>query len=669
MEAFDFERQQMVDRQIASRGVRDPRVLDAMRALPRHVFVPNHLTEFAYSDTPLPLAGGQTISQPFIVAKMIEAAELSPQDRVLDIGTGSGYAAAVASRLASHVDSIERDTSLAASARQTLSANGYTNIDVHDADGTLGWAARAPFDAIIAAAGGPDVPSAWREQLAMGGRLVMPIGEHRERQRLVKLTRKSATQFDEEDLGEVHFVPLIGEQGWPETDDAFAPSPQAAHASERDGSQTMSLAGLIADAARPLPAFDDASFGDAFDFLAAKRIVLLGENSHGTSEFYDARAAITRRLVERHGFNIVAVEADWPDAASIDRYVRQRDGRSDALPFQRFPAWMWRNEEFAAFVRWLRSHNEPLDARQRCGFYGLDMYSLSASVAAVLDYLDRTDPEAAAVARERYGCLTPWQKDPQVYGRAASSAGFKTCEDAVVEQLQQLLRTRLDDAHEDAETWFDAAQNARLVASAERYYRMMYRSAADSWNLRDTHMFETLEHLLESRGPDGKAVVWAHNSHIGDAAATEMGRVRDELNVGQLCRERFGDAVALIGFGTHVGTVAAASDWDGPMQIKVVRPSRPDSYEHQFHASGQTRCVIDLTGTGRPQLRERLREPRLERFIGVIYRPDTEMHSHYMEATLSEQFDAFVWFDSTHAIAPLATRATERAPDLYPFGV
>ncbi|SIT35940.1 Protein-L-isoaspartate O-methyltransferase 1 [Paraburkholderia piptadeniae] len=225
MEAFDYERRQMVDSQIASRGVRDPRVLDAMRTLPRHVFVPHHLTEFAYSDTPLPLAGGQTISQPFIVARMIEAAELSPQDRVPDIGTGSGYAAAVASRLASHVDSIERDASLAASARETLSANGFANIDVLDADGTLGWASRAPFDAIIAAAGGPDVPPAWRDQLAMGGRLVMPIGTHRERQRLVKLARASATQFDEEDLGEVHFVPLIGEQGWPEIDDALAGSP------------------------------------------------------------------------------------------------------------------------------------------------------------------------------------------------------------------------------------------------------------------------------------------------------------------------------------------------------------------------------------------------------------------------------------------------------------
>jgi protein-L-isoaspartate(D-aspartate) O-methyltransferase len=672
METYDIEREQMVDAQIASRGILDPRVIEAMRTVPRHVFVPDDLTEFAYTDAPLPLEGGQTISQPYIVARMLEALELSPDDRVLDIGTGSGYAAAVAARLAAQVDSIERVRLLAESARATLSAHGFVNVEVHDADGTLGWPSHAPFDAIVAAAGGPDVPLAWREQLAIGGRLVMPIGMQRERQRLVKVTRVSATQFDEEDLGDVHFVPLIGEQGWPELDDdanAHKPMPRAARDAVKAAMRIEPLAGLIAAAARPLPAIDDPAFGEAFDFLADKRVVLLGESSHGTSEFYDARAAITRRLVERHGFRIVAAEADWPDAAVVDRYARLRPARGDQFPFQRFPAWMWRNEEFASFIGWLHGHNETLDASQRCGFYGLDMYSLSASVAAVLDYLDRTDPDAASVARERYACLTPWQKDPQMYGRAAYAEAFETCESAVIEQLQAMLRTRLDDAHDDAEMWFDATQNARLVASAERYYRLMYHSSADSWNLRDTHMFETLEHLLDCRGADSKAVVWAHNSHIGDAAATEMGRVRDELNVGRLCREHFGDEAALVGFGTHAGTVAAASDWDGPMQIKVVRPSRPDSVEHQFHASGQTRCVLDLTQRAHPQLHERLREARLERFIGVIYRPETELHSHYAEASLSEQFDAFVWFDTTRAVEALATRATERAPDLYPFGV
>ncbi|OUL82252.1 protein-L-isoaspartate(D-aspartate) O-methyltransferase [Paraburkholderia hospita] len=669
MDTYEYERQQMVDRQIAARGVSDRRLLDAMREVPRHKFVPDDVVEFAYRDTALPLFAGQTVSQPYIVARMLEAAQLSPGDRVLDVGTGSGYAAAIAARLALHVDSVERYEPLAQAAKKRLAEQGFANIDVHAADGTLGWPARAPFDAIIAAAGGPDVPPAWREQLAIGGRLVMPIGTHRECQRLIKMTRRSATQFDEEEMDEVRFVPLIGEQGWPavDSDGPFVDLPET-EAAAYESSTTTSLAGLISAGARPLPAFDDASFGSCFEFLASKRIVLLGECSHGTAEFYDARAAITRHLVEKHNFNMVALEADWPDVAVIDQYVRLRKPDGELSPFQRFPTWMWRNEEFAAFVRWMHAYNGLRDPARRCAVHGLDMYSLSASVAAVLDYLDRTDPEAASVARLRYGCLTPWQKDPQVYGRAALSKGFETCENAVVEQLCDLMSVRLEE-HQDAESLFDAMQNARLVASAENYYRTMYRSSGDSWNLRDTHMFETLERLLDSRGPDSKAIVWAHNSHIGDAAATEMGRVRDELNLGQLCRERFGDGAALVGLGTHTGAVAAATDWDGPMQIKAVRPARPDSYEYQFHQSGHARCVLEISKSAHPQLYEQLREPRLERFIGVIYRPETELYSHYAEASLAEQFDAYVWFDSTRAVSPLATRPTERAPDLYPFGL
>jgi erythromycin esterase-like protein len=485
--------------------------------------------------------------------------------------------------------------------------------------------------------------------------------------RLAELARKSAGQWPRPEFSCKGKIP--DSRSTMDESTANAPGEDDQQQRRRRQPGPQPLADLIAAAARRLPEPEASSFADAFDYLSSKRLVLLGECSHGTSEFYRARAAITQRLVERHGFRIVAVEADWPDAAVIDGYVRSRAPRTGEPPFQRFPVWMWRNEEFAAFVGWLRSHNDRGAGERACSFYGLDMYSLSESIAAVLDYLDRTDPEAAKVARERYGCLTPWQKDPQVYGRAAFSPGFTGCENAVVAQLQDLLRKRLETANSDRERWFDATQNARLIASAERYYRAMYRSSAETWNLRDTHMFETLESLLDSQGPDSRAVVWAHNSHIGNAAATEMGRVHDEVNLGQLCRERFGDDVALIGFGTHTGTVAAATDWDGPMQIKAVRPSREDSHEYQFHASGEQRCLIDLSTDAEPFLREQLEEVRLERFIGVIYRPETEVHSHYAEAALAEQFDAYVWFDTTRAVQPLATRASEREPDLYPFGV
>jgi erythromycin esterase-like protein len=396
---------------------------------------------------------------------------------------------------------------------------------------------------------------------------------------------------------------------------------------------------------------------------------LLGEASHGTTEFYRARAAITRRLIERHGFTIVAVEADWPDAAAVDRYVRHRPVRLGAEPpFQRFPTWMWRNTDVAAFVEWLRGHNETVaDPERRTGFYGLDIYNMRGSIAAVLSYLEEVDPAAARVARERYGCLTPWQNEYATYGRAVLTESYRKCEAEVIAQCRDLLRRELDYVADDEAGFLDAAQNARLIASAERYYRLMYYGGAESWNLRDTHMFETLEHLLKASGPETKAVVWAHNSHIGDARHTDMGQVRGELNIGQLCREHFGDGAALIGFGTHSGTVAAASDWDGEMEVKRVRPSHRDSYERLCHDSGVGRFLLHLGDDG--AMRRGLLESRLERFIGVIYRPETELRSHYAEACLPEQLDAWAWFDGTNAVTALGEHRGAGVPDTYPSGV
>jgi erythromycin esterase-like protein len=433
------------------------------------------------------------------------------------------------------------------------------------------------------------------------------------------------------------------------------------------------LHALIAATAEPLPDPDDSAFAASFDRYANRRVVLLGESSHGTAEFYRARAAVTRRLVERHGFTIVAVEADWPDAAAVDRYVRLRPPRADAEPpFQRFPRWMWRNTEVLALTDWMRRHNAAVDdASQRAGFHGLDLYNMSASIGAVLDYLAGVDPEAADVARRRYGCLAPWQRDPGLYGRDALHRGYARCEEGVLRQCRDLLQKRLEYCAGDGDEFLDAAQNARLVASAERYYRTMYHGGAESWNLRDTHMFETLEQLLQARGPDARAVVWAHNSHVGDARETEMGRQRGELNLGQLCRERFGDEVALVGFGTHTGTVAAAHDWGDEMRVMRVRPSLDDSFERACHDAGVPRFLLDLAPGRHESLHERLAEPRLERFIGVIYRPATELASHYAEASPSRQFDAWIWFDETTAVTPLAPEQHDRSgelPDTFPFG-
>jgi erythromycin esterase-like protein len=335
---------------------------------------------------------------------------------------------------------------------------------------------------------------------------------------------------------------------------------------------------------------------------------------------------------------------------------------------------MWRNREFFDFVAWLREHNAGLAEEDRVSFHGLDLYNLNGSIRAVIDYLDRVDPEAAAVARERYGCLTPWRHDPARYGRMAVTEGYARCEAAVVEMLGTLLEKQLDYTRADGDDFLDAAQNARLIANAEAYYRAMYYGSAESWNLRDEHMFDTLDVLLRAKGEwakgeRAKAVVWAHNSHIGDARHTDMGMHRDELNLGQLCRQAWGDAVRLIGFGTHGGTVAAAEDWDAPMQVKRVNPSRPDSYEILAHDSGVARFLLDL----RPErpVRDGLMAPRLERFIGVIYRPDTERWSHYAEAVLPRQFDAWLWFDETRAVEALPGPHEQAGAgdETWPFGL
>jgi protein-L-isoaspartate(D-aspartate) O-methyltransferase len=665
---MSLERERMVERQVERRGVLDSHLLRSMRQVPREAFVPEGLQEFAYEDSPLPIDAGQTISQPYIVALMIEAAEIRPGDRVLEIGAGSGYAAAVISRIAERVYAIERHDTLTQSAAARLKRLGYGNVELRTGDGTKGWPDVAPFDAILAAAGGPAIPQTLKEQLDIGGRLVMPVGETQREQRLVKVTRLDATHFEEADLGAVRFVPLIGEHGWADETRRSRRSPEPR--SFREPIEQQPIPELIGAAAEPLPDLDDPAFGALFDRFGEARVVLLGEASHGTSEFYRARGAITRRLIERHGFTIVAAEADWPDAASLDRHVRDRPApRHAEPPFRRFPTWMWRNSEVETFIEQLRAWNMDQDPNARAGFYGLDLYNLSASMRAVLDYLDRVDPEAAIVARQRYGCLTPWAKEPHAYGRMALSSGYARCEAGVVKMLREMLDARAKYAAQDGESFLDATANARLVKNAEAYYRAMYYGAAESWNLRDTHMFETLCAILDAKGPEAKAVVWAHNSHIGDASKTEMGELREELNIGQLCRERFGKEAALIGFGTHAGTVACASDWDAPMQVKRVNPSRPDSYERLAHDSGGARFLLDLREGRHDDLRHRLLDPRLERFIGVIYRPETERWSHYSACSLPQQFDAYVWFDETSAVTPLPTVQREGAEETYPFGL
>ena len=659
MSDFTILREHMIHRQIAARGLNDQRLLDAFRAVPREEFIDPDLAEYAYRDSPLPIESGQTISQPYIVALTIDAAGIEKGDKVLEVGAGSGYAAAVIGQIAQQVIAIERHHELVDLAQARMERLGYDNVRIVEGDGTLGWPGEAPFDAIVAAASGSHVPKSWIEQLKPGGRIVMPIGDPHSVQSLIKVTKRDDGTLQREDLGGVRFVPLIGKEGF-----------------QNGGSEVLvrSLPQMIADAAEPLPDIEDPAFAALFDRYADARIVLLGEASHGTSEFYRARAAITRRLIERHGFKIVALEADWPDAATLDRIVRHREPREgEERAFARFPTWMWRNREFDEFVRWLHGYNKGRAPGEMAGLFGLDLYNLSASMRAVIDYLEGVDPAAAREARERYSCLSPYSRDPAAYGRLATSAGYAFCRDQVVTMLKQLLENRLEYAALDGEEWLDAAANARLVKNAEAYYRVMYEGSDESWNLRDGHMFETLCALLDSRGPQSKAVVWAHNSHIGDARYTEMGMARGELNIGQLAKQRFGDKARNIGFGTHMGFVAAADGWDEPMKVKAVRPSLPDSYEQLCHDCSVPRFLLDLREGQNRQLTGQLEAPHLERFIGVIYRPETERWSHYSQAILPYQFDGWTWFDQTEAVTPLPGEARPGEPvsadETWPFGL
>ncbi|MBX9650418.1 MAG: protein-L-isoaspartate(D-aspartate) O-methyltransferase [Xanthobacteraceae bacterium] len=664
--SFPSLRKEMVEQDIVARGVRDELVLDAMRKVPRELFLPKNLREFAYEDSPLPIAGEQTISQPYIVAFMAEALMLKGGEKVLEIGAGSGYAAAVLSEIAANIYTVERLGPLAEKAAVLLAELGYDNVHVLHGDGTRGWPEHAPYDAIVVAAGGPQVPETLKEQLKVGGRLVIPVGADQRSQELVRVTRVSANEYRSEDIADVRFVPLIGDEGW-----ATAEGEHRARArvSRPASSAEETLIRNVADAAESFPSIEAADLTALLARIGSARVVLLGEATHGTSEFYRMRERITRDLIIKKGFRFVAIEADWPDAARVDHYVRHfQYPPSEWTAFARFPSWMWRNTEVREFVSWLRKHNGTVERNERVAFHGLDLYSLYDSIRSVLNYLDEVDPVSATVARERYGCLTPWQRDPATYGHAALTGAYPTCETHVVRALTDLLAKRRAYAEHDGERFLDAEQNARLVANAERYYRIMYYGSRASWNLRDGHMFETLKNLLAFHGPDCKAVVWAHNSHVGNAGATEMA-ARGEHNLGQLCRKEFGDQAYLVGFGTHSGTVAAASEWDGPMEVKKLRPSVPNSYEELCHATGHARFMLGLRGRGDLCGPTGLGRERLERAIGVIYRPETEIASHYFQANLPEQFDEYVWFDDTHAVTPLDTTEIKGLPDTYPFGV
>ncbi len=423
-----------------------------------------------------------------------------------------------------------------------------------------------------------------------------------------------------------------------------------------EGSQRVAA---ILEMAEPLYVRDGRGLDALVEKAAQCQIVLLGEASHGTHEFYALRQQISRRLISEHGFGMIAAEADWPDSARLDDFVRGRGTRPAPLGgvFGRFPRWMWRNAEFRDFLDWLRTHNASRPPQEGCSFHGLDLYSLNSSIHEIISFLDNRDPALGLLARARYGCILPFADEPQDYGHAVLMRQHRDCEGEVAAMLADLLRRQINSAMEEGREFFDAQQNARIIRNAERYYRAIFRGSVESWNVRDRHMFETLLELLDMRGPQTRSIVWAHNTHVGDASATQMGGL-GEVNIGQLVQEHFVHRAFSVGFGTHTGTVTAAHDWGETPRVMPVRPSIEGSYERLMNETGLPAFTLDLRDGG-PNLRGALSGRQLERAIGVIYRPETERLSHYFTAELSRQFDAYVWVAETHAVSALDDAATE----------
>lgn len=429
---------------------------------------------------------------------------------------------------------------------------------------------------------------------------------------------------------------------------------------------TLELSDWITEQAEPFDSIENADLSPLMERIGGARIVLIGEASHGTSEFYRMRQRITAELIQRKGFRRIGIEGDWPDVEWIDEYVRVRDPKVDRSreAFARFPSWMWRNREMADFVDWLRSYNQEREASRRVAIHGLDLYSLYQSIHSVLKHLEQEgDKGALESVRSHYANLLAYEPEPQDYGRAVHFGMEHKQQEAVVAVLKKLFKQRLELANGHWENIFDAEQNARVVANAEEYYRSIFRGGPESWNLRDSHMYETVQTLLDVDGDDSKIVIWAHNSHIGDARATEMSQ-RGEHNIGQLAREEYEDGAYAIGFGTHTGTVAAADDWGGLVKRKVVNESLPGSHERTCHQSGHPSFFLPLR-----QVRQRGIDfdDALERAIGVIYRPESELVSHYFEARLEAQFDEYIWFDFSHAVTPLSQEVAPEFPAHHPF--
>lgn len=639
-----------IKEQLEDKGIRNTLLLKAFQDVPKAFFLSETLHPSFYENVSIEKLLEKTEPRVIAIAKMLEELGVKKEEKILVTGVDSVYILAVLSKIYKNVFAIETSKTYSKWALEVLKTVAITNVHIKTGEPEKGWKDKGPFNAVLITSEFNKIPNTIKEQLKVGGKLLAPVGPDWAHVMLEIIERVSDTEYITKALRDSYFIPKptihpnVGTETYPENE----------------------IVDEIGISSIPFKTIKKFPIDGLLERIGNARVVLLGEASHGTSEFYAMRQEITKALIERKGFNIVTAEADWSDAEQINNYVRNQYTPQEWMPFGRFPEWMWKNTDVLNFVEWLKTHNTKHS--NTVGFYGLDLYGLENSIDLVLKYLQNIDPELAELAKSHYACIMPYKSSPTTYGKLVQNNRLISCENEVIKVLFDLLKNKNKLNH--SPEYFHAYQNATVVVNAERYYKAMYYGSAESWNLRDFHMFYTLKSLLSYFGKDSKAVVWAHNSHIGNAYSTEM-YARGEINIGHLCKEHFGSKSYHIGFGTHTGTVAAADNWGETMKVMNVNKSVEGSYENLCHKTNVPNFTLPLREEhSELRLRELLSTPKLERAIGVIYRPETELMSHYFKAVLPSQFDEYIWFNETKAVTPIDTKTeTTKLLDVHPFGL
>ena len=562
-----------IKEQLEDKGISNELLLEAFQDIPEAFFLSEILHPYFYEDIRIEKSLEKTEPRVIVVARMLEQLKIKKEAKILITGVDSIYILVVLSKIYKEVYTIETNETYANWTLEVLKSIDIANVFVKTGNPEIGWEEKGPFNTILIATEFKEITKTIKEQLKLGAKLLAPVGPDWSHVILEIIIRISENEYETKAVKDSYFIP----------NPKILPKIGTETYSEKECVDEIGINSL------PFKTIKKFPMDGLLERIGDAKVVLLGEASHGTSEFYLTRQEITKALIEKKGFNFVCAEADWSDAEQINNYTRNQYKSQDWMPFARFPQWMWKNKEVLNFVEWLKKHNSKHN--NTIGFYGLDLYGLENSIDLVIKYLADIDPELAELAKSKYACITPYMSSPAVYGRLVANNKIAGCEKEILDMLFDLLKNKNKLNH--SKEYFYAYQNATVVIDAERYYRAMYYGSAESWNLRDFHMFYTLKSLLSYFGKDSKAVVWAHNSHIGNALATEM-YARGEINIGHLCKEHFGSKSYHIGFGTHTGTVAAARNWGESMEKINVNESVENSYENLCHKTNVPNFTLPL---------------------------------------------------------------------------